>query len=47
MCIDNIELLPFKKMCESKYKNLNIDFKFKDKNEPDEALMKRLNNMLN
>lgn len=46
-CIDNIELLPFKKMCESKYNNLNIDFKFKDKNEPDEALMKRLNNMLN
>ena len=46
-CIDNIELLPFKKMCESKYNNLNIDFKFKDKKEPDEALMKRLNNILN
>lgn len=46
-CIDNIELLPFKKMCESKYDNLNIDFKFKDKNEPDEVLMKKLNDMLN
>ena len=46
-CIDNIELLPFKKMCESKYDNLNIDFKFKDKNEPDEVLMKELNDMLN
>lgn len=46
-CIDNIELLPFKKMCESKYNNLNIDFKFKDKNEPDEVLMKKLNDMLN
>lgn len=46
-CIENIELLPFKKMCESKYNNLNIDFKFKDKNEPDEVLMKKLNDMLN
>ncbi len=46
-CIENIELLPFKKMCESKYNNLNIDFKFKDKNEPDEALIKKLNDMLN
>lgn len=46
-CVDNIELLPFKKMCESKYDNLNIDFKFKDKNEPDEVLMKKLNDMLN
>ena len=34
-------------MCESKYNNLNIDFKFKDKKEPDEALMKKFNNMLN
>lgn len=46
-CVDNIELLPFKKMCESKYNNLNIDFKFKDKNEPNEALMKKLNDMIN
>ena len=46
-CVDNIELLPLKKMCESKYDNLNIDFKFKDKNEPDEVLMKKLNDMLN
>lgn len=46
-CIDHIELLPFKKMCESKYNNLNIDFKFKDKNEPDEALIKKLDDLLN
>lgn len=46
-CVDNIELLPFKKMCESKYDNLNIDFKFKGKNEPNEALMNKLNDMLN
>ena len=46
-CIENIELLPFKKMCESKYNNLNIVFKFKDKNEPNEALIKKLNDMLN
>ena len=25
-CVDKVELLPFKKMCKSKYENLNIDF---------------------
>ena len=33
-CVDKVELLPFKKMCKSKYENLNIDFAFKDFDEP-------------
>lgn len=29
-CIDKVELLPFKKICQTKYDNLGIDFRFKD-----------------
>ncbi len=29
-CVDKVELLPFKKICQSKYDNLGIDFPFKD-----------------
>ncbi len=44
--VDKIELLPFKKICEIKYKNLGIEFPFKDIPTPDIAIMKRLNSML-
>ena len=33
-CIDKIELLPFRKVCQTKYDALNIDFPFKDIPEP-------------
>ena len=33
-CIDKIELLPFRKVCITKYDALNIDFPFKDKPTP-------------
>ena len=33
-CIDKIELLPFRKVCQTKYDALKIDFPFKDIPEP-------------
>jgi pyruvate formate lyase activating enzyme len=29
-CIDKVELLPFKKICQTKYDNLGLEFRFKD-----------------
>ena len=46
-CIKKIELLPFKKICQSKYDNLNIEFKFKDLDTPSKELMDKLNNLIN
>lgn len=46
-CIEKIELLPFKKICQSKYDSLNIDFKFKDFEVPSMEIMENLNNYLN
>ena len=45
-CIKKIELLPFKKICEVKYKNMNLDFKFKDFDTPSKEKMDELNNLL-
>ena len=45
-CITKIELLPFKKICEVKYDNLNLEFPFKDKEEPSNDLMNELNKLL-
>ena len=45
-CIQKIELLPFKKICEVKYKNMNIDFKFKNFDTPSKEKMDELNNLL-
>lgn len=40
-CIEKIELLPFKKICEVKYNKLNINFPFKDICEtPNELIIK-------
>lgn len=33
-CVDKVELLPFKKICQVKYDNLGIEFPFKDIPEP-------------
>ena len=46
-CIDKIELLPFKKICQVKYDNLKIDFPFKNVESPDNNKMIKLNEYLN
>ena len=38
-CVDKVELLPFKKICQSKYDNLKINFLFKDYEEPSKDLI--------
>ena len=45
-CVDKIELLPFKKICQVKYDQMNIDFPFKDLPTPDSNLMKKLNEII-
>lgn len=45
-CVDKIELLPFRKICQIKYDNLGIPFPFAHLPEPDQDLMSRLNAML-
>jgi len=45
-CIDNIELLPFRKMCSVKYDNLGIRFPFECYDEPSKELMSHLNEIL-
>lgn len=41
-CVDKIELLPFKKICQVKYDQLKIDFPFKNQPTPDKKLMDSL-----
>ncbi len=45
-CIEKAELLPFKKLCSSKYDNLNIPFKFAGLPTPDTDVMERLSALL-
>ncbi len=45
-CVDKIELLPFRKICVTKYDSLKIDFPFSDIPEPSVDTMKRLNDIL-
>lgn len=45
-CVDKIELLPFKNVCQVKYDNLGIIFPFKNIPLPTERLMDELNNKL-
>ena len=44
--VENIELLPFKKLCEVKYENLGREFPFKDISVPTSEQMEKLNNIL-
>ena len=46
-CIDKAELLPFKKICKSKYDNLGIPFPFEHLPTPTIEQMEKLNKMLN
>ncbi len=45
-CIDKIELLPFKKICQVKYDKLGIAFPFSDIPEPDHNKIKELEAIL-
>ncbi len=45
-CIDKIELLPFRKICQVKYDEMGIDFPFKDIPVPTKEIMDDLNNLL-
>ena len=45
-CIDKVELLPFKKICQTKYDNMKIEFPFKDLETPTKETMNNLNKLL-
>ncbi len=45
-CVDKIELLPFRKICQVKYDNLKLAFPFGDKKEPTAESMNKLNQIL-
>ncbi|MBQ6626592.1 MAG: pyruvate formate lyase-activating protein [Ruminococcus sp.] len=45
-CVDKIELLPFRKICVTKYDSLKIDFPFSDIPEPSLQVIKKLNDIL-
>ena len=45
-CVDKIELLPFKKICQVKYDTLGIKFPFGSLNEPTQESMNLLNSYL-
>ena len=46
-CVDHVELLPFRKICQVKYDRMQLAFPFGHLPEADAALMKRLNAELN
>lgn len=45
-CVDSVELLPFRKICQTKYDMLQIPFPFGHLPEPDGETMKRLKALL-
>ena len=45
-CVQNIDLLPFRKICQAKYDNLNIVFPFGNLPTPTQEDMDKLNKML-
>lgn len=45
-CIDKVELLPFKKICQTKYDSMNIVFPFANIDTPTKETMEKLNNKL-
>ena len=46
-CIDKVELLPFKKICQVKYDSMGIEFPFGNLPTPTREQMLRLDNLLN
>ena len=45
-CVDKIELLPFRKICQIKYDKMGLKFPFAHIPEPDAETMKKLNDVL-
>lgn len=45
-CVDNIELLPFKKICQVKYDDMGLAFPFAEHPEPTAEKMRELNEIL-
>ena len=45
-CVDKIELLPFRKICSTKYDSMGISFPFGDLPEADKETMQKLNDLL-
>ncbi len=45
-CVDKVELLPFRKICQVKYDKLGINFPLADTPEPTEAKMEKLNSII-
>ena len=45
-CVDKIELLPFRKICQTKYDEMGIKFPFADRETPDANTMQKLNDLL-
>lgn len=45
-CVDSVELLAFRKMCETKYLSLGIEFPLTNTPEPTKERMEELRNML-
>ncbi len=46
-CVDKVELLPFRKICQMKYDKMGIEFPFGQIPEPDHKTMEHLNGLLN
>lgn len=45
-CVDKIELLPFRKICQTKYDSMGIPFPFADIPEADKIIMDKMNSFL-
>lgn len=45
-CVDKVELLPFKKICQVKYDQMNIPFPFKDLASPKKEKLDYLNSLI-
>ncbi len=45
-CVQKIELLPFHKMCEAKYKNMGLPFPFAHFTEPSKEKMQEFNKLI-
>ena len=45
-CVDKIELLPFKKICQTKYDSMGLEFPFKDVPQPEKMVMDKLKTLI-
>lgn len=45
-CVEKVELLPFRKICKSKYDNMGLEFAFEKYETPDKETMNKLNEIL-